>query len=174
MAIEAPTSSRSFRAHTLRVVDLLSTRVQSVRIELIGNGSGNASSTEPSPLTRLGAVLVYLPVLLLGYLLVLAALMSLLAPALGWTLTLFLFGAIHLAGAAWGLSRGRGPGAAQSYDVVDPQLADSPAAPRPGAPQAAPGAAGATGTAAALAQVSRRDPPLPHAIPRPSRARPTS
>lgn len=124
MATEATTPPpRSFRSHTLRVVDLLSTRVQSVRVELVGR--------ESSTFTRLGAILVYLPVLLIGYGLVLAAFMNLLALALGWGLTLFLVGVVHLGVSAWGLSRGRGPGAAKTYDVVDPEVAVSPAAPNP-------------------------------------------
>ena len=124
MATETTTPPpRSFRSHTLRVVDLLSTRVQSVRVELVGS--------ESSTFTRLGAILLYLPVLLMGYGLVLVAFMNLLAPALGWGLTLFLFGGVHLGVSAWGLSRGRGPGAARTYDVVDPQLAASPVAPMP-------------------------------------------
>ena len=115
MARETVSRSASSRAHTLRVVDLLSTQVQSVRIELIGSGS--------SALTRLGAILVYLPFLVIGYVLVLASLLWLVSAALGWGLALFLFGAIHLTLSAWGIFRGRAPGAAKTYDVMEPELA---------------------------------------------------
>ena len=117
MAMETAPGSAPARALTLRVVDLLSTQVQSVRIELIGSRS--------SALTRLGAVLVYLPVLVIGYVLMLASLMKLASLALGWGLTLFLFGGVHLAISAWGIFQGRVPGAAKTFDVMDPEVAPS-------------------------------------------------
>lgn len=76
-----------------------------------------------SKITRLGTVLLYLPFLLIGYLLLLASVMKLAAVAVGWGVTIVLFGVLHLAISAWGMTRGRHVGAAERFDVLDPAVA---------------------------------------------------
>jgi hypothetical protein len=102
------------RSQTLHIVDLLATKVQSVRIELLGNRS--------STVTRLGTVLVYMPLLIIGYLLMVTSLMKGAAVVLGWGVTLFLFGAVHVTMGLWGMTRDRNVGAAISHDVMDPSV----------------------------------------------------
>jgi hypothetical protein len=76
-----------------------------------------------SSVARLGTVLVYLPLLIVGYLLVLVALMRGIAMVLGWGVTLPLFGVLHLAISFLGMARGRRLGAVERYDVLDPTVA---------------------------------------------------
>jgi hypothetical protein len=118
------------RLKTLRIVDLLSTRVQAVHLELIG--------VKDAHVARLGTALVYLPFLAIGYLLVLASWMRLAALATGLALAAALFGCGHVAIGAWGMARGRTIGTAECYDVVDP-ITDSDADPRGDAGEAPAG-----------------------------------
>jgi hypothetical protein len=108
----------------LRIVDLLTTTVQSVRIDL--HGSHGAT------VTRLGTVLVYMPLLIIGYLSILACAMKVVAVVLGWGFTLLLFGIAHLAVSAWGMARGRNVGTAKIFEVVDPAVAPDGALATPG------------------------------------------
>jgi hypothetical protein len=115
----------SSRLPILRIVDLLTTTVQSVRIDLLGSHGATV--------TRLGTVLVYMPLLLVGYLLMLASLMKFVAVVLGWGVTMFLFGVLHLAISAFGMVRGRSVGTSKIFDVVDPDVAPDGAVARSGA-----------------------------------------
>jgi hypothetical protein len=102
------------RGGTLHIVDLLNTRVQAVDLELIGVKDAN--------LTRLGTALVYLPFLAVGYLLLLASVMRLAALAIGWAPAAALFGCVHIAIGAWGVTHGRTVGSARRYEVADPAV----------------------------------------------------
>ncbi len=111
------------RLPILRIVDLLTTTVQSVRIDLHGNHGATV--------TRLGTVLVYMPLLIIGYLLILASAMRVVAVVLGWGVTMFLFGVVHLAISAWGMARGRNVGTSKIFDVVDPDVVVDDAVAKP-------------------------------------------
>ena len=106
---------RTLRIPTQRIVDLIATRVQSVKIELIGQDS--------RILDRLGAVIVFIPMVIVGYAFVLASATMLLGRAIGWGWSLFLFGAAHLALGVWGIVRGRPVGVFQHQEVLEPQIA---------------------------------------------------
>jgi hypothetical protein len=106
---------RTLRIPTLRIVDLIATRVQSVKIELIGQDS--------RILDRLGAFIVFIPMVIVGYAFVLVSLMMQLGSAIGWGWSLFLFGVAHLAFGVWGIVRGRPVGVFQHQEVLEPQFA---------------------------------------------------
>lgn len=101
-------------------MDLLPTEIQSVQIELIGR------RTETVP--RFGTVLLYWPLLIIGYALLLVSVMRVIAAVWGWAPTTFMFGLVHLAISSWGLIRGRQLGTSRRYDVVDPVVAPQPIA----------------------------------------------
>lgn len=114
------TSARPGRLPTLRIVDLLSTKVQAVRFDLVGDNNAHVA--------RVGTVLLYAPLLFVGYLLLLAGLTTLIAAAWGWTATCLVFGVGHLAVGAMGIRRGRSVGVAKTFDVVDPAVGPAEAA----------------------------------------------
>ena len=111
------TRARGARTRTLRVLDLVQTKVQSIHIELVGG--------EDPLLDRVGTWTVYIPVLFVGYTLVLGAAVSAVHRKIGWSPSLFLFGAAHLAFGAWGIVRGRGVGVVTRSSVLDPEVAKS-------------------------------------------------
>ena len=106
--------AKIIRFPTLRIVDFMSTRVQSVRLDLVGPQS--------RLLVRLGTWLIFLPLVLLGYLLVLASVVRLVAISIGWGVTLLVFGAAHLIVGVLGMLVGRDVGLAQSQPVLEPEL----------------------------------------------------
>ena len=108
------TKAKIIRFPTLRIVDLMSTRVQSVRLDLVGPQS--------RLLVRLGTWLIFLPFVLLGYLLVVAAVVRLVAVSIGWGVTLVVFGAAHLIVGILGMFFARDVGLAQSQPVLKPEL----------------------------------------------------
>ena len=109
-----PSAPRSARMPTLRIVDLLTTTVQSVRIDLLGKRG--------APVTRLGSVLLYFPLLLIGYVLLLVSLVRVVAVAWGWTVTCLVFGLAHVLISAVGMLHRSTAGAAIAHDVVEPTL----------------------------------------------------
>jgi hypothetical protein len=114
--------AKILRFPTLRIVELMRTRVQSVRLDLVG--------PESRLLVRLGTWLIFLPLVALGYLLVLAALMRMLAVSIGWGVTLLLFGAVHLIIGALGVFFGRDVGQPWTQPVLEPELESTRAVPR--------------------------------------------
>jgi len=106
--------AKILRFPTLRIVELMRTRVQSVRLDLVGPQS--------RLLVRLGTWLIFLPLVALGYLLVLAALMRMVAVSIGWCVTLLVFGSAHLVIGALGVLFGREVGQPWSQPVLEPEL----------------------------------------------------
>jgi hypothetical protein len=106
--------AKILRFPTLRIVELMRTRVQSVRVDLVGPKS--------RLLVRLGTWLIFLPLMALGYLLVLAAFMRMVAVSIGWGVTLLVFGAAHLVVGVLGVLFGRDVGRAQSQPVLEAEL----------------------------------------------------
>jgi hypothetical protein len=109
---------KAARARTLRVLDLVQTKVQSVRIELVGG--------EDPMLDRLGTWVFYLPFLVVGYTLVLGAAVTVVHRKLGWGPSLLLFGVAHLGVGAWGVARGRSIGLVSRETVLEPKVAPAP------------------------------------------------
>jgi hypothetical protein len=114
--------AKILRFPTLRILELMRTRVQSVRVDLVGPQS--------RLLVRLGTWLIFLPLVALGYLLVLAALMRMVAVSIGWGVTLLVFGAAHLVIGALGILFGRDVGQARSQPVLEPELDSTRPVPR--------------------------------------------
>ena len=97
---------------TLRIRRLLATQLRLFRLEMVGQ--------DHPALARVGALLIFGPVLLVGYAFVLASLVRYLAIRIGWGVGLLLVGLIHLALGAWGWRRSRAIAFTQSYEVMAP------------------------------------------------------
>ena len=102
------------RKKTLRIARLLDTRVRLVRLELVGH--------EHPVLSRLSTLIVYGPLVLIGYAFLVAAIALAVATAIGWGLALVVVGAVHVGAGLWGIRRARSI-RATSFDVVEPDLA---------------------------------------------------
>ena len=97
---------------TLHIRRLLATQLRWFRLEMVDR--------DHPALPRVGALLIFGPVLLVGYAFVLASLVRYLAIRIGWGVGLLLVGLIHLALGAWGWRRSRGIAFTQSYEVMAP------------------------------------------------------
>jgi len=106
----------STRPSTLRIRDLLTAKLSLVRIEFTGEGGGG--------LMRVGTLLCYAPLLLVGYLFVLAACACMLAVSFGVVPSLLALGAIHIVIGLMGLWRGRRLATSSIFPIVDPELDD--------------------------------------------------
>ncbi len=98
---------------TLRIKRLLATQLKLFRLEVIGQ--------DHPLLARAGSLLVFGPVLLVGYAFALAALVRLVAIRIGWSVGLLVVGVAHLVVATWGMRRGRALAFVQSYQVGIPE-----------------------------------------------------
>jgi hypothetical protein len=113
--INGDTRSSEVRKQTLRIRDFLATRLKLIRIEFTGaDGIGVA---------RFGRMALYAPILLVGYLLVLAGVARVVALMVGWGGSLFLLGGAHLALGFVGVWIGRDPSSTAHFPIVEPDLA---------------------------------------------------
>jgi hypothetical protein len=108
-----PLSKGSGHGKTLRIKRLLATQLKLFRLEVIGQ--------DHPVLARAGSLLVFGPVLLVGYAFALAALVRLVAIRIGWSVSLLVVGVAHLVVATWGMRRGRALAFVQSYQVGIPE-----------------------------------------------------
>jgi hypothetical protein len=115
---------------TQPITRLLATQVRLVRLELVGD--------EHPSLSRIGTLILYVPVLLVGYAFMLAALAWRLAIAMGWIAALLTIGIVHLALGTWGVLRARSTATAKSYDVLDPVVAPAARAANASGPELVP------------------------------------
>ena len=99
------------RTRTRRITRLFATRPKLVRVELVGQ--------DHPALSRVGTLVFYGPLLVVGYAFILASLVWLLAMGIGWAGALFLMGLGHVTLGAWGVRRAGLLGATEDQEVLD-------------------------------------------------------
>ena len=102
------------RVPMLRIQRLLGTRINLVRVEFMGD--------DVRGLARLGALLMYGPFVVIGYLFLVAGLARLIALRVGWGWSFFMLGGAHVLIGLYGLATGQQPDAEAAYPVLEPDI----------------------------------------------------